>query len=47
MEKMNGATLIIRLLEHQGIDTIAGIPGGANLPLYVEHTANARWQNVT
>lgn len=34
MEKMNGATLIIRLLEHQGIDTIAGIPGGANLPLY-------------
>ena len=34
MEKMNGAQLIIRLLEHQGITTIAGIPGGANLPLY-------------
>ncbi len=34
MEKMNGARLIIKLLEHQGITTIAGIPGGANLPLY-------------
>lgn len=34
MEKMNGAQLIIKLLEHQGITTIAGIPGGANLPLY-------------
>lgn len=29
-----GAELIIRLLERQGIRTIAGIPGGANLPLY-------------
>ncbi|MEE4242144.1 MAG: acetolactate synthase large subunit [Desulfopila sp.] len=34
MEKMNGAELIIRMLEHRGITTIAGIPGGANLPLY-------------
>jgi len=31
---MNGAELIIRLLERQGITTVAGIPGGANLPLY-------------
>jgi acetolactate synthase I/II/III large subunit len=31
---MNGAQLIIRLLERQGITRIAGIPGGANLPLY-------------
>lgn len=31
---MNGADLIIRLLERQGITTIAGIPGGGNLPLY-------------
>jgi acetolactate synthase-1/2/3 large subunit len=31
---MTGAQLIIRLLERQGIRTIAGIPGGANLPLY-------------
>ena len=34
METMNGAELTIRLLERQGITTIAGIPGGANLPLY-------------
>lgn len=29
-----GAEIIIKLLERQGITTIAGIPGGANLPLY-------------
>jgi acetolactate synthase-1/2/3 large subunit len=34
MDTMNGAQLIIKLLERQGITTIAGIPGGANLPLY-------------
>ena len=32
--KMNGAELIMRLLERQGIGTVPGIPGGANLPLY-------------
>ena len=32
--KITGAQLIIHLLERQGIRTIAGIPGGANLPLY-------------
>jgi len=32
--KMNGAQLIMKLLERQGIETIAGIPGGSNLPLY-------------
>jgi acetolactate synthase-1/2/3 large subunit len=32
--KMTGATLITRLLERQGITVVAGIPGGANLPLY-------------
>ena len=32
--KMTGADLVIRLLERQGIRQIAGIPGGANLPLY-------------
>ncbi|MFP4283140.1 MAG: acetolactate synthase large subunit [Opitutales bacterium] len=32
--KLNGAELTIRLLERQGIETIAGLPGGANLPLY-------------
>ncbi|MDP0501342.1 MAG: acetolactate synthase large subunit [Verrucomicrobiota bacterium JB022] len=32
--KLNGADLIIRLLERQGTRLIAGIPGGANLPMY-------------
>ncbi|MCH5378240.1 MAG: acetolactate synthase large subunit, partial [Planctomycetes bacterium] len=34
MPFMTGAQLIVRLLERQGIQTVAGIPGGANLPLY-------------
>lgn len=34
MLQMTGAELIVRLLERQGIRTIAGIPGGAILPLY-------------
>jgi len=34
MMQMTGAELIVRLLERQGIRTIAGIPGGAILPLY-------------
>ena len=34
MYTMNGAQLIIKMLERQGIEMIAGIPGGANLPLY-------------
>jgi len=32
--RLTGAEIIINLLERQGISTIAGIPGGANLPLY-------------
>ena len=32
--KLTGAEIIVRLLEHNGITTIAGIPGGASLPLY-------------
>ncbi len=34
MYTMNGAQLIIMMLERQGVSIIAGIPGGANLPLY-------------
>lgn len=30
----NGAEIVIRLLERQGIRIISGIPGGTNLPLY-------------
>lgn len=29
-----GAQAIVRLLERQGVRTVAGIPGGANLPMY-------------
>jgi acetolactate synthase-1/2/3 large subunit len=32
--KYSGAEIIIKMLEMHGIETIAGIPGGANLPLY-------------
>ena len=32
--KHSGAEIIIKLLERQGIRQIAGIPGGANLPMY-------------
>jgi acetolactate synthase-1/2/3 large subunit len=32
--KRTGARIITALLERQGVSTIAGIPGGSNLPLY-------------
>jgi acetolactate synthase-1/2/3 large subunit len=32
--KINGAELLIQLLERFGVRYIAGIPGGANLPIY-------------
>lgn len=44
--KMNGARLIVRLLERQGIRTIAGIPGGANLPLYDALSESASIRHV-
>ncbi len=34
MPQMTGAQLIVQMLERQGVKTIAGIPGGAILPLY-------------
>ncbi|MBI2315523.1 MAG: acetolactate synthase large subunit [Betaproteobacteria bacterium] len=33
-ETLTGAQLVVRLLERQGVRTIAGIPGGAILPIY-------------
>ena len=33
-EPLNGAQITVRLLERQGIRIVAGIPGGAALPLY-------------
>lgn len=32
--RRNGAQIITTLLERQGVETLAGIPGGASLPLY-------------
>jgi acetolactate synthase-1/2/3 large subunit len=32
--QFNGASLLIELLKRQGIGIVAGIPGGANLPIY-------------
>ncbi|HWN56517.1 MAG TPA: acetolactate synthase large subunit [Methylomirabilota bacterium] len=32
--KLNGAQLVIKTLQRHGVDIVAGIPGGANLPLY-------------
>ncbi|WP_341644238.1 acetolactate synthase large subunit [Thauera sp. SDU_THAU2] len=34
MTQLTGAQLIVRLLERQGVQTIAGLPGGAILPVY-------------
>jgi acetolactate synthase-1/2/3 large subunit len=34
MMQLNGAQLMVRLLERQGVRTVAGIPGGAILPFY-------------
>ncbi|MBE6089604.1 biosynthetic-type acetolactate synthase large subunit [Clostridium beijerinckii] len=32
--KYNGAEIVIKLLENEGVEYISGIPGGFNLPLY-------------
>ena len=34
MIRLTGAQIVVRLLERQGVRVVAGIPGGANLPLY-------------
>ncbi len=46
MYTMTGARLIIELLERQGITTIAGIPGGANLPIYDALFASRKIRHV-
>lgn len=41
--KRTGAEIIISMIEREGIDTISGIPGGANLPMYdAMHTSGIR-----
>lgn len=44
--KCSGAEIIIRLLEEQGIDKVAGIPGGANLPIYNALARSNRIQHI-
>lgn len=46
MFSMTGAQLTISLLERQGVRTIAGIPGGANLPLYDALSRSTRIRHV-
>ncbi len=46
MKKLTGAQLTIQLLENLGIDTIAGIPGGANLPLYDALQASTKIRHI-
>jgi acetolactate synthase-1/2/3 large subunit len=43
---LSGADLIVRLLERQGITTLAGVPGGANLPLYDALARRGRLRHV-
>ncbi|MFY3762704.1 thiamine pyrophosphate-binding protein, partial [Escherichia coli] len=44
--RFTGAQLIVHLLERQGITTIAGIPGGAALPLYDALSQSTRIHHV-
>lgn len=46
MMKMTGAQIMIRLLERQGVRIVAGIPGGANLPLYDALSRSDRIRHV-
>ncbi|MDR3435627.1 acetolactate synthase large subunit [Telmatospirillum sp.] len=43
---LSGAQLLVRLLENQGIETVAGIPGGAALPLYDALAGSNRIRHV-
>ncbi|HEY3491013.1 MAG TPA: acetolactate synthase large subunit [Candidatus Deferrimicrobiaceae bacterium] len=44
--RLNGAQIIVQLLERQGIRTVAGIPGGANLPLYDALSRSRRIRHI-
>ena len=44
--KLTGAQIIVGLLERQGIDTVAGIPGGAILPFYDALSQSTRIRHV-
>jgi acetolactate synthase-1/2/3 large subunit len=44
--RLNGAQLVVALLEQQGITTLSGIPGGAILPLYDALSQSSRIRHV-
>ena len=46
MNHFTGAELIVHLLESQGVDLVAGIPGGAILPLYEALGGDTRVRHV-
>ena len=46
MFSLTGAQLTIGLLERQAVRTIAGIPGGANLPLYDALSRSTRIRHI-
>ena len=46
MKRLNGAEIAVRLIERQGIRTVAGIPGGAVLPLYDALARSRRLRHV-
>ena len=45
-ETLSGAQIVVRLLERQGIRTLAGIPGGAILPIYDALSQSTRIHHV-
>jgi len=45
-ETLTGAQIVVRLLERQGIGIVAGIPGGAILPLYDALGQSSRIRHV-
>ncbi len=46
MSRCNGAELIVRLLERQGVRIVSGIPGGANLPMYDALSKSRRIRHI-
>ena len=45
-ERLTGAEIVVRLLEREGVRIVAGIPGGAVLPLYDALSASAALKHV-
>ena len=45
-ETLSGAQIVVRLLERQGVRTLAGIPGGAILPIYDALSQSKRLHHV-